>query len=157
MQRVGWGLDAHRFGGEPPLVLGGVVVDDSRGVEATSDGDVVAHAVTDALLGAVVAGDLGDHFPSSDERSADADSLELLARALTIAHDAGWAPVHVDVTVISEDIRIAPHRDEMRRRLADALGIDVDAVSVKATTTDGMVDPSKGIAVTAVVTVSTRS
>ncbi len=155
MIRTGWGFDAHRFGGEPPIVLGGAVVDQSRGVQATSDGDVVAHAVTDALLGASNLGDLGTHFPSSDPAWANADSLGLLARAARMARDAGFEPRYVDVTVLAEDIAISPHRGHIRAGLARALDLDASVVSVKATTTDGMgfVGASEGLAAAAVVTV----
>lgn len=150
---MGWGFDAHRFDDEPPLILAGVVVDESRGVAAHSDGDLVAHAVIDALLGAAALGDIGDHFPADDDRWVDADSLQMLATVVGMVETAGWTPVHTDVTVICEDVRIAPHRKEMRRRLADILGLGDEAVSVKATTTDGMMTPGVGLSVVAVATV----
>ena len=149
--RVGIGFDVHRFHpGAPPLLLGGVKVSADRGVAATSDGDVVAHAVADAVLGAAGLGDMGDSFPSSDPRWHGADSLDMLRRAVAAAAAAGWSPQSVDVTVVSQSIRIAPHRQTMQRNLAQALGID--AVSVKATTTDGMgaIGADEGIAVIAV-------
>ena len=153
--RVGWGYDAHAFGGEPPLILGGVVVSETTGVSATSDGDVLAHAVTDAVLGACVLGDLGEHFPSDDAAMAGADSMRLLRRAAGLARDAGWQTDHVDATVLLEGIRIAPHRDLVGANLADALGVASDSVSVKATTTDGLgfVGRGEGLAAVAVVTV----
>lgn len=153
--RVGWGLDAHQLGGEPPILMGGVTVSDSQGVVATSDGDILAHAVTDALMGACVLGDIGEHFPSEDPTSEDADSMFLLRQAATMALASGWVPVHVDVTVVAEAVRISPHRDAIRARLANALDIIVDSVSVKATTTDGLgfIGEGKGIAAIAVVTV----
>ena len=157
--RTGWGFDAHRLGGEPPLILGGVVVSTTRGVVATSDGDVAAHALTDAIFGAAVLGDMGEHYPSDDPRFAGADSLELLGQAVEQAGAAGWRVEHADVTVIAEKIRVAPYREEMREQLADALGIDADRVSVKATTTDGMgfIGHDDGIAAVAVVTMTEAS
>ena len=153
--RVGNGFDAHRFGGSGPIRLAGVVVDESRGVEATSDGDVVAHAVTDALLGAMALGDLGTHFPASDPGMENADSMELLRRTNQLVEDRAHLVGNVDVTVVSQSVRIAPHREEMRTQLAGALRIDRSAVSVKATTTDtmGAIGADEGIAVLATVTV----
>lgn len=153
--RVGWGFDAHRFGGSGPVVLAGIVVDQTRGIEATSDGDVVAHAVADALLGALALGDIGMHFPSSDPEMDGADSMELLSKAVRIIEDRGSLIGNVDVTVVAQSVRIGPHRDEMRDRLAATLRIDRSSVSVKATTTDGMgsIGRDEGIAVAAVVTV----
>lgn len=126
------------------------------GVSATSDGDVLAHAVTDALLGACALGDLGDHFPSDDPSYAGADSMQLLREAVVMATDGGWQPTHVDVTVIAESIRVSPHRDLIARSLAEALFVPVDAVSVKATTTDGMgfIGRGEGLAAVAVVSVA---
>lgn len=156
--RVGWGFDAHRLDGRPPLRLGGVVVSDSVGVSATSDGDVLAHAVADALLGACALGDLGAHFPSDDPSSRDADSMALLRQVVTKAGSAGWQTSHVDVTVVAESIRVAPHRDLIARNLADVLALARDAVSVKATTTDGMgfIGRGEGLAAVAVVAVVPR-
>lgn len=152
--RVSWGFDAHRLGGEPPVLLAGVVVDTERGVLATSDGDLVAHAVADALLGAAGLGDLGTHFPSSDARWAGADSMDLLRQVVAMC--TGIEVGFVDVTVIAEDIRVAPHRHAIRDALASVVGIDPALVAVKATTTDGMgaIGAGEGIAATAVVTAS---
>ncbi len=152
--RVGWGMDAHRFGGEPPLLLAGVVADSGRGVEATSDGDVVAHAVADALLGAAGLGDLGTHFPSDDARWRDADSMELLSNVAGMAAAAGCRVTGLDVTVIAQTVRVAPHRDAMQSALAVRLGLDPADVSVKATSTDrmGFTGRDEGIAAVAVVT-----
>jgi 2-C-methyl-D-erythritol 2,4-cyclodiphosphate synthase len=153
--RVGWGFDAHALNEEPPLLLGGVEVSNNQGLTATSDGDVLAHAVTDAVLGACVLGDLGEHFPSSDPLFAGAHSLSLLREAAAMATAAGFAIAHVDTTVIAERIRVAPHRQQMRENLADALGVTPDVISVKATTTDGLgfTGTSQGVAAVAVVTV----
>jgi 2-C-methyl-D-erythritol 2,4-cyclodiphosphate synthase len=153
--RVGWGFDAHRFGAGPAVVLCGVVVDHDRGVEATSDGDVAAHAVMDALLGAVAAGDLGAHFADDDPAMEDADSMELLGRVVELVRERRYRPASVDVTVIVESIRVAPHRDAMRAALGSVLGIEAGAVSVKATSTDGLgaIGGDEGIAAAAVVVV----
>jgi 2-C-methyl-D-erythritol 2,4-cyclodiphosphate synthase len=135
---VGWGFDAHRFGGDPPLLLAGVVADVRRGLAGTSDADVVAHAVADALLGAASLGDVGTHFPSSDPIWHGADSMELLAIVVGRVASAGLAPNSLDVTVIAETVPVGPLRAAIREALAGVLGIPVGAVSVKATTTDGM-------------------
>ncbi len=153
--RVGWGFDTHRLGGDPPILLGGVVVSETEGVVATSDGDLLAHAVTDALMGACVLGDLGEHFPSDDPASEDADSMFLLRHAATMALASGWHADHIDVTVVAETVRVSPHRTKIREKLASALDMSVEAVSVKATTTDGLglIGSGEGIAAFAVVTV----
>jgi len=154
--RVGWGFDAHRFRAGGAVVLLGVEVDQTRGINATSDGDVAAHAVIDAVLGALAAGDVGDLFPSHDPEMDGANSMELLGRVVGQAGDAGYRVENVDVTVVSESVRIAPHREAMRGSLAKVLEIDVSAVSVKATTTDGMgsIGADEGIAAAAVVLIS---
>jgi 2-C-methyl-D-erythritol 2,4-cyclodiphosphate synthase len=151
--RVGFGTDAHRFGGPGRTLLGGVVVDERRGVEATSDGDVLAHAVADALLGAAALGDLGALFPSGDPRWRGADSMSLLAEAAARARDAGYRVSSLDATVLAEKVRVAPHREAIRRRLAEVLGLEVDRVSVKATSTDGLgfLGRDEGLAAVAVV------
>lgn len=153
--RSGWGFDAHRLGGEPPLRLGGVVASEEEGLVATSDGDVLAHAVTDALMGAAVLGDMGDHFPSDDPAMVDADSMFLLRQAATMSLAEGWVPVHLDVTVIAQSIRVAPHREAIREGLAEALGIPAAVIAVKATTTDGLgfIGEGQGIAAVASITV----
>jgi 2-C-methyl-D-erythritol 2,4-cyclodiphosphate synthase len=151
--RVGWGFDAHRFAEAGSVRLGGIVVDDRRGVVATSDGDVLAHAVADALLGAAALGDLGELFPSSDAAWVDADSMDLLQRVGILVAEAGYRLGSVDATVIAETLRVAPNRDAIRLALADRLGVDPAAVSVKATTTDGLgfLGHDEGIAAMAVV------
>jgi 2-C-methyl-D-erythritol 2,4-cyclodiphosphate synthase len=151
--RVGWGFDAHRFAGEGSVRLGGIVVDNRRGVVATSDGDVLAHAVADALLGAAALGDLGALFPSSDAAWADTDSMDLLRRVGVLVAEAGYRVGNVDATVVAETVRVAPHRDAIRVALADGLGVDMAAVSVKATTTDGLgfLGRDEGIAAVALV------
>jgi len=153
--RIGTGFDAHRLGGPPPLKLAGVVVDPGQGLVATSDGDAVAHAVADALLGAASLGDVGQFFPSGDERWRGADSMELLARVVAMLGVKGMSIGNLDVTVIAERVRISPHRDLMRTRLATVLGAEPDRVSIKATTTDGMgfAGRGEGVAASAVVLV----
>ena len=138
MTRVGWGFDAHRFRPEGRVLLAGVVVDDRRGVDATSDGDVLAHAVADAVLGAAALGALGALCPSGDPAWEGADSMELLAGVVRRVEEAGYRVAAVDATVIAQTVRVAPHRDRLRAALAARLGVDPAAVSVKATTTDGM-------------------
>ena len=135
--------------------LGGVVVSESEGVAATSDGDVLAHAVTDALMGACVLGDIGDHFPSDDPTLTGVDSMFLLRQAATMATAEGWGTAHLDVTVVAQSIVVSPHREEIRAHLADALAVPIEVISVKATTTDGLGFPGRGegIAVMAVLTV----
>ena len=157
--RVGWGFDAHPLDGEPPLLLGGITVSEEVGVSATSDGDVLAHAVIDAILGACALGDLGDHFPSDDPDLEGADSMELLGRTVVMVTNSGWQVSHVDATVIAESVRIAAFRGEMRQRLAGALNLEIGSVSVKATTTDGLglLGSGEGLAVVAVVTVGPLS
>jgi len=154
--RVGFGYDAHRLGGTGPVVLGGVEVAADYGVEATSDGDVVAHALADAILGAATLGDIGSHFPSTDPRFHGANSLQLLSQVVAMAVVSGLAVHHADVTVIAQHVMVAPHREEIRKRLAAVLGIDLEGVSVKATTTDGLgfIGEEKGLAAAAVVTMS---
>lgn len=123
------------------------------GVEATSDGDVVAHAVADAVLGAAGLGDIGVHFPSDDPASVDANSMEMVRSVAMMAHDSGWYVSSVDVTIVIESVRIAPHRKSMAANLVDRLGVlEVEAVSVKATTTDGLgfIGRNEGLAATAV-------
>jgi 2-C-methyl-D-erythritol 2,4-cyclodiphosphate synthase len=136
--RIGTGFDAHAFENGVPLVLGGVRIDHPRGLAGHSDGDVLAHALTDALLGAAGLEDIGALFPSGDPALAGADSLELLAQAWEQIQASGWHLANADVVLIGEEPRLAPHRQEMRRRLSDALGVDPELVAVRATTTDGL-------------------
>jgi 2-C-methyl-D-erythritol 2,4-cyclodiphosphate synthase len=154
--RVGWGFDAHRFGGDPPVLLAGVTADPTRGLLGTSDADVVAHAVADALLGAAALGDLGEFFPSSDPQWQGADSMGLLRFVMDRFHDEGLRVEHLDVTLISESVRLAPVREAVREAIADVLQVAGAAVSVKATTTDGLgfLGRDEGVAAMAVVTCS---
>jgi 2-C-methyl-D-erythritol 2,4-cyclodiphosphate synthase len=136
--RVGTGFDAHALEEGVPLVLGGVRIEHPRGLAGHSDGDVLAHALTDALLGAAGLEDIGALFPSGDPELAGADSLELLAQAWERVRARGWELANADVVLIGEEPRLAPQRDEMRRRLAAALDVDAERVAVRATTTDGL-------------------
>ncbi|MFN2613253.1 MAG: 2-C-methyl-D-erythritol 4-phosphate cytidylyltransferase [Actinomycetota bacterium] len=156
--RSGIGYDAHAFTDGRALVLGCVTIPGARGLAGHSDADVLSHAIVDALLGAAALGDIGEHFPSSDQRWEGAPSAEFLRAASSMLADAGLVIASVDATVVMERPAIAPYRDEMRKRLADALGIDVERVSVKATTTDrvGSIGREEGAAATAVVRVTPR-
>ena len=136
--RVGAGFDVHALEEGVPLVLGGVAIDHPRGLAGHSDGDVLAHALTDALLGAAGLEDIGALFPSTDPKLGDADSLDLLAQAWERIRADGWKLANADVVLVGEEPRLAPHRDEMRRRLAAALDVDAELVAVRATTTDGL-------------------
>ncbi len=150
--RIGLGVDAHAFGEDVPLVLGGVNIDHPRGLVGHSDGDVVAHALTDALLGAAGLADIGALFPSDDERYRGADSLELLAEAYRHVREAGFVLVSADCVVIGQEPQIAPHRGAMRERLTGALGVSAELVNVRATTTDrlGFTGRAEGLAAQAI-------
>ncbi|MEX0891452.1 MAG: 2-C-methyl-D-erythritol 2,4-cyclodiphosphate synthase [Gemmatimonadota bacterium] len=150
--RVGTGYDSHRFSAGRRLVLGGVVIPHERGLEGHSDADAVAHAVTDAILGAAALGDIGTHFPPGDPRWRDADSIELLRDAVQLLEERNYQVVNVDVTVICEAPRIGPHVAAMRARLAEAMGIGPQHVSVKGTSNEGMgwIGRGEGIAAMAV-------
>jgi 2-C-methyl-D-erythritol 2,4-cyclodiphosphate synthase len=150
--RVGIGLDAHAFSDKAALVLGGVDFPDDRGLAGHSDGDVVAHALIDAVLGAAGLGDIGELFPSGDPQWLDASSIRLLQRAYEVVRGAGWELVNADCVLIGEEPRIAPMRDAMRARLAGSMGVDLDRVTVRATTTDelGFTGRREGLAAQAV-------
>jgi 2-C-methyl-D-erythritol 2,4-cyclodiphosphate synthase len=154
--RSGVGFDSHRFAEGRSLVLGGVRVDHPYGLAGHSDADALTHAVIDALLGAAGLGDIGQHFPDTDERWRDADSISLLRTVLGMVGDAGFVPLHVDATVVCEAPRLGPYRDQMRARLAEALGVDVAAVNVKFTTAEGMgwVGSGEGVAALAIATLA---
>jgi 2-C-methyl-D-erythritol 2,4-cyclodiphosphate synthase len=155
-ERSGIGYDSHRLVEGRPLILGGVVIEDAdRGLIGHSDGDVLAHAVIDALLGAAGLGDIGQHFPDTDERYADADSIELLGEVNGFLTEHGWRVHHVDATVICEAPRLGPHRDDMRVSLAEAIGLAARDVNVKFSTNEGMgaIGRGEGIGALAVATV----
>jgi 2-C-methyl-D-erythritol 2,4-cyclodiphosphate synthase len=150
--RVGIGIDAHAFAAGTPLVLGGVRIDHPQGLAGHSDGDVLAHALTDAVLGAAGLGDIGSLFPSDDPSLAGSDSIGLLRRAWAAVEEAGWRLVNAQVVLIGQEPRLAPHREAMRERLAGALGVEPERVSVQATTTDllGFTGRGEGLAAQAV-------
>lgn len=153
--RVGLGYDSHRFTDGRRLVLGGIEIEHARGLDGHSDADAVAHAVTDALLGACGLGDIGSHFPPTEEAWRDADSIELLRRVGLLAAEQNYQVVNIDVTVICEAPRIGPHAADMCARVAGALGIAPGAVSVKGKTNEGMgwIGRGEGVAAMAVVLV----
>jgi 2-C-methyl-D-erythritol 2,4-cyclodiphosphate synthase len=136
--RVGVGVDAHAFSDDAALVLGGVDFPGERGLAGHSDGDVVAHALIDAILGATGLGDIGELFPSGDPQWLDASSIRLLQRAYEVVRGTGWELVNADCVLIGEEPRIAPVRAAMQARLAGAMGVEFDRVAVRATTTDGL-------------------
>lgn len=156
--RIGQGVDVHAFGPGDAVTLGGVRIPHSHGLMAHSDGDVAIHALCDAILGALALGDIGHHFPPGDPRWRGVDSRELLRACVVLAAGQGWVPGNADVTVICERPKLLPHVPRMRERLAADLGIAVDAVSIKATTSEqlGFTGRREGIAATAVVLMARR-
>ena len=154
--RIGHGYDVHRLVPERRLILGGVDIPYEMGLLGHSDADVLLHAISDALLGALALGDIGKHFPDSDPRYAGADSLVLLSCVAKLVHDAGWQIGNVDATVLAQAPKLAPHVLLMRQNIANALGIDLDRVSVKATTEEelGFTGEKLGIAAHAVALVT---
>ena len=158
MIRVGTGFDVHAFDEGRPLIIGGVLVPDAPGLGGHSDADVLSHAVTDALLGAAGLGDLGALYPATDEWK-DASSLSILADAVVRARDVGWVVTNVDCTVIAEYPKLGAFKDEMKVNLARALEVEPTAVSVKATTTDGLgfTGRGEGIAAQAVILLADSS
>ena len=150
--RIGHGFDVHAFGDGDHVMLGGVRVPHERGVLAHSDGDVVIHALCDAMLGALALGDIGRHFPPGDPQWKDADSRAFLRHCNALIHERGWALGNADITVICERPKVGPHAEAMRAVLATELGVAIDAVSVKATTTEklGFTGRGEGIAAQAV-------
>jgi 2-C-methyl-D-erythritol 2,4-cyclodiphosphate synthase len=155
--RTGIGWDSHRLTADRPLIIGGVELahPDGLGLHGHSDADVLTHAVTDALLGAAGLGDIGQHFPDTDEAFRGADSLALLREAVKRARAARWAPVFADATVVMERPKLKEHRDVIRGLLATALGLDVEDVNIKASTGEGIgfVGREEGVAALATVTV----
>lgn len=150
--RVGHGYDVHRLVEGRALILGGVTVPFNRGLLGHSDADVLTHAVMDALLGAAALGDIGQLFPDSDAAYAGADSMLLLRRVTALLREHGWQVGNVDATVVAQAPKLAPYIPDMRRRLAEAMGLDVDCVSVKATTEErlGFTGSGEGMAAHAV-------
>ena len=158
--RIGHGYDVHRFAPsfdeKQPLVLAGVRLPEARTLEAHSDGDLVLHAICDAILGALALGDIGEHFPDDDPQFADVDSRLLLARVLALAAARNFRLVNIDVTVVAQVPRLSPHREAMQANLASLLKLAKDRVNIKATTTEGLGDTGKelGMACHAVVLLS---
>jgi len=154
--RAGIGYDSHRLAEGRPLILGGVEVEEAeRGLAGHSDADVLTHAVIDALLGAAGLGDIGLHYPDSDERWRDADSIALLGEVCSFLGEHGWTVRHLDATVLCEEPKLGPYRDRMRGRLAEAVGLPALEANVKFTTNEGMgfVGRGEGLAAMAVATV----
>jgi 2-C-methyl-D-erythritol 2,4-cyclodiphosphate synthase len=157
MTRSGIGWDSHPLVEGRPLVVGGVRVPDAaRGLAGYSDADVLTHAVIDALLGAAGLGDIGLHFPDTDERWRNADSIELLRTVVAMLRSENFSPINVDATVVCEMPRLSPYRDEMRARLAEAVGLSAAAVNVKFTTAErmGSIGRGEGVAALAIATVA---
>ena len=153
--RTGIGYDVHRFADDRPLVLGGVALPHVRGLAGHSDADVLLHAITDALLGAASLGDIGRHFPPGDSRWKDADSRTILQSAVGMVRQAGWLPANIDATVVAEAPKVNPHAAAMRLEIREVTGLPIEAISIKATTNEGLgfVGREEGIAAIAVATI----
>ena len=149
MIRMGLGYDVHRLTEGRDLIIGGVKIPYELGLLGHSDADVLLHAVMDALLGAAALGDIGQHFPDNDPAYAGADSLALLRAVGRILSDAGWTVGNIDATIIAQRPKMAPHRERMRANIAEALGIDISQVSVKATTEEGLGFTGEGLGISA--------
>ena len=154
MIRVGQGVDVHAFDDTRPLILGGVRISDTGGLAGHSDADAVLHAITDALLGAAGAGDIGQHFPSSDSRWKDADSALFIREAKRLVVDMEAEIANVDVTIIAERPKLAPHRDAMQAKIAKLLDLPAGRVNVKFTTTDGLGFTGRGEGICAMAVVA---
>lgn len=156
--RIGQGIDAHRFGANRPLILGGVTIPYERGLEAHSDGDVVIHALCDALLGAAGMGDIGRHFPDTDQAYENIDSRILLRRVVAALDEHNWQLVNADLTVVAQAPRLRPYVDEMQICLAADMGCEAARVNIKATTTErmGFTGRGEGIAAFAVCLISAK-
>jgi len=146
--RVGLGYDVHPFEEGIPLILGGVKIKHPLGLRGHSDADVISHTITDALLGAANIGDIGEHFPETDERYKDISSLDLLKKSVSLLKENGWEVVNVDVSVVAEEPRINPYRKEMIINISDAMSCNLNSVSIKATTNEklGTIGRGEGIA-----------
>jgi 2-C-methyl-D-erythritol 2,4-cyclodiphosphate synthase len=153
MNRIGLGFDSHRFVAGRPLVLGGVKIAYDRGLAGHSDGDAALHALIDAMFGAAGLADIGEQYPATDPRFKDADSAALLSEAMASLAQMGWIVVNCDLTVVTEEPKLSKFKPAMRERIADLLGLDVSAVSVKAKTNEGMgaIGKGEGLAAYAVV------
>jgi 2-C-methyl-D-erythritol 2,4-cyclodiphosphate synthase len=151
--RVGIGYDVHAFGEGDHVTLGGVRIPHTYGVIAHSDGDVALHALCDALLGAMALGDIGEHFPDTDPRWKGADSRRFLRHCAALLREHGWRFVNADLTIVAQEPRIGPYRVQMRQNIADDIGVRLDRINVKATTTEGLgaLGRSEGLACQAIV------
>ena len=151
--RIGHGFDVHKFGGNGPITLGGVKIDHDLGLVAHSDGDVLLHALCDALLGAAALGDIGKHFPDTDDAYNGVDSRVLLRHVMNVIKDKGYVLGNADMTIVAQAPKMAPHINDMRALIANDCHVDVDAINVKATTTEklGYTGRKEGIAAHAVV------
>ncbi|HCB16342.1 MAG: 2-C-methyl-D-erythritol 2,4-cyclodiphosphate synthase [Pseudomonadota bacterium] len=154
--RIGHGYDVHKFGGEGPITIGGVSIDYEQGLLAHSDGDVLIHALCDALLGAAALGDIGKHFPDTDSAYAGADSRGLLRDVIARLHNLGYKLVNADMTIVAQAPKMAPHIATMQQLLAEDCAVDTDQINVKATTTEklGFAGRKEGIAAHAVVLIT---
>ncbi len=154
MQRVGLGYDCHRFEKSRPLVLGGVRIEYELGLAGHSDADAVLHAITDAILGAIAAGDIGEHFPNTDPQWAGADSAVFVKYAVKLAAEQGSSVGNCDVTVLAQQPNLSAYKDKMKQRIAELLGVGADAVSIKAKTHENMgaLGRGEGLAAMAIVT-----
>ncbi len=156
--RVGLGYDSHRFESDRPLILGGITIPDHPGLAGHSDGDAITHALIDAILGAASLGNVGTHFPPTEEKWKDADSTELLSNSVAVIDREGWMVVNVDVTVICESPQISLFAEEMKERLSGVLQVPVERISIKGKTNEGLgwIGESKGLAVHAVALLESR-
>ena len=156
--RIGHGFDVHKFGGDGPIVLGGVTIDYDQGLLAHSDGDVVLHALCDALLGAAAMGDIGRHFPDTDSAYENADSRNLLRHVVNLLIQRGYSLVNADITIVAQAPKMTPHIDAMRNHIAQDLKTSMNCINVKATTTEklGYTGRKEGIACHAVVLIEQR-
>lgn len=152
MIRIGHGYDVHKFGGEGPITIGGVSIDYEQGLLAHSDGDVLIHALCDALLGAMALGDIGKHFPDTDDAYSGADSRVLLRHVVSLINSKGYQVSNADMTIVAQAPKMAPHIDAMRHMLAEDCAVNIDQINVKATTTEklGFAGRKEGIAAHAV-------
>lgn len=157
--RIGYGYDVHRLADGESLILGGVRIPSNFGTVAHSDGDVLLHAISDALLGALALGDIGEHFPDTDPQYRGASSIELLKRCHNVVQERGYAIVNIDATLVLERPKILPHKETMRKSIAAALLLDLDQVSLKATTGErmGFVGRGEGVESHAMVLLTERS
>ena len=159
MTRIGVGFDVHRLEVGRPLIIGGVKIPFDKGLVGHSDADVLAHAISDAILGAAALGDIGTHFPDTDEQYAGADSMELLRRIVALVTEKNFYPYNIDCVLVAERPKLAPHIAEIKERLAVVLGLSADAVGVKATTSEGLgfTGRGEGMAAHAVCTLEERN